>query len=1485
MHQKNDNKILVDIIAKLGVGDEFFWIPDRLVPFEHWVGHIPFVFWLMKVSKPSRFVELGTHRGNSYCAMCQAVANLQLGSTGTAVDTWEGDVHMEREDGLFDEVRSYHDPKYSGFSTLLRATFDNARSYFSDQSIDLLHIDGTHTYEAVRHDFESWKSAMSDRGIVLFHDIEVRRDDFGVWKLWEELSAQYPSFDFKHSHGLGIIAIGPNYPDELHALFDLAKDSQSKARVQALFSSRGAALVSQLVLSRTEDAFENQIDALKNEADSLLSQIDKMQNSNDMLDEANCQLKAIVESQKEALVAYNSKFESCRQKIENLQFEVAQLSAARAAAEQALYDISTSTSWILTAPVRSGLIRFPKLARLGRGMVKGTWWAITGQLPARMKARKAFFDSTRKEHKRIISASRLRIVPYYLDPNPRKRGVPVLKSNIRVAVHVHLYYEDMLQSILERLRNIPVKFDLFISTHSESATTDIRKRCGEVLGGSSRVFVEIVPNRGRDVAPLIVQFGEKLAQYDIFGHFHTKKSPHNLSLSNWSAEIFDLLLGQKGDEAYTIIQIFHLLQTRAKVVIPQELTHIVRDPKGWSENFNLAREIIAKYTNFSLDDDITIDFPEGFMFWARGNALQEFLKLPLTYNDFPPEPIGNDGTIAHALERLILLFAERAEGDIFRLYRTDSIKDYRYYENQQNFAVEVEKSDVKVLTYFLPQFHPTPENDEWHGKGFTEWTKVRAANPLFEGHYQQHIPHDDIGYYLLDGPQTLYLQADQMKKSGVHGQIFYHYWFGGKLILERPVQILLEHKEIPMPFCFCWANENWTKRWDGNESEVLLGQKYSAEDAEAFIRYLIPFFKDERYIKVDERPLLFVYRPSHIENAREYVRIWGKICVEEGLKEPYIVAVLTRGATNPIEFDMDAGVERVLHDWTDGAVPEMKDELCQYVPMGGSVLSYKKVAEFYSSQVDAKEFSYMRSVVPMWDNTPRYNETGIMLHGGTPLDFQQWLESAISYSRLHLRESERFVVVNAWNEWAEGAHLEPDTKHGYAYLNSVGRALVGKAYSDDLNAQADIPPGMSINLSVPDYICDGLERDPVLAEKFLRCLNASTIFKCARVSLSSPRMASFITDSVPCSGDEADITIEFRAPCLFPNDSLELMVRTALETGSTVIPNYYGYDKEFLRLTENGSVTADSLYVCPITVMPRSVRRNGITNIRMRTDAGCFFSWPSLKATDLRPNITVIIRVHNSAELNELRNALYSLYAMIGCNVFPMIAAQDLRQEKIAELESLLREFSANDSFRSQVIHFSSPDGKSDIRSKMLNEAVRAVRTRYVSFLDYDDLMLPTAFEWFTERLKNTGKAISFGRVYVTRYSAKKRVFIERMRYFEHGYSYEEFVENNFAPLHSFMLDLERIDIQSTAYFDDHKFMEDYYLMLQLVTRENTDWESLKVNRYVGDYIHSVDRSHTLARVYEVQESSVVESDPEFLICSERIRKLRVDKLIKDELR
>jgi hypothetical protein len=249
-----DKSELVGLIAELNIGDEYFWNPERLVHFEHWVGHIPIAFWLMKVLQPRCYVELGTHHGNLYCAMCQAVAALRFYSMGYAVDTWQGDIHMAFEEGILEELRTYHDPRYGGFSKLLPMTFDQAAASFAAQNIDLLHIDGTHTYETVRHDFEIWLPKLSSRGVVLFHDTNVRRDDFGVWRLWNELTTRYPAFNFLHSYGLGVLGVGTEQPAPLRALFDMTSNPRAAARVRALFASRGDALVLQ---ARYRAALEN----------------------------------------------------------------------------------------------------------------------------------------------------------------------------------------------------------------------------------------------------------------------------------------------------------------------------------------------------------------------------------------------------------------------------------------------------------------------------------------------------------------------------------------------------------------------------------------------------------------------------------------------------------------------------------------------------------------------------------------------------------------------------------------------------------------------------------------------------------------------------------------------------------------------------------------------------------------------------------------------------------------------------------------------------------------------------------------------------------------------------------------------------------------------------------------------------------------------------------------------------------------------------
>ncbi len=229
-------------LEALDLGDELFWEPVRVAPPDPWVGHLAFAFWLAKTVRPAAFVELGAHSGNSYFAFCQAMAASGAGGRAFAVDTWQGDEHAgQYGEEVFADVAAFNDAHFKPFSTLLRTTFDDARSYFADGSVDLLHIDGMHTYEAVLHDFEAWRGALSDRGVVVFHDTNVREREFGVWRLWAELSARHPSFEFHHSHGLGVLGVGAEQPPALRALFEAAGDPERAALARRVFAARGEA--------------------------------------------------------------------------------------------------------------------------------------------------------------------------------------------------------------------------------------------------------------------------------------------------------------------------------------------------------------------------------------------------------------------------------------------------------------------------------------------------------------------------------------------------------------------------------------------------------------------------------------------------------------------------------------------------------------------------------------------------------------------------------------------------------------------------------------------------------------------------------------------------------------------------------------------------------------------------------------------------------------------------------------------------------------------------------------------------------------------------------------------------------------------------------------------------------------------------------------------------------------------------------------------
>jgi len=344
---------------------------------------------------------------------------------------------------------------------------------------------------------------------------------------------------------------------------------------------------------------------------------------------------------------------------------------------------------------------------------------------------------------------------------------------------------------------------------------------------------------------------------------------------------------------------------------------------------------------------------------------------------------------------------------------------------------------AKVIAFYLPQFHAIPENDAWWGEGFTEWTNVRAAEPQFVGHLQPHRP-SDLGYYDLRDAEVLDAQARLARAYGIYGFCFYYYWFNGRRILEHPLDTMLERQEPDFLFCYCWANENWTRRWDGAEQDILLAQDYSPGWAERFIRELLPVLADRRYIQVRGEPLLLVYRANVIPEVERTLETWREVAAAELGLDLHLAAVQSFGFGDPRPTGFDAAVEfpphttrfLVDHDRVPGVDPRF----------AGYLEDYRAVMH-HQLALELPDYRWYRGAMPSWDNTARRGHLAHILLGSSPEAYEQWLRKLVLQALCRSSVDEPLVFVNAWNEWGEGTHLEPDEEHGRAWLEATDAAL------------------------------------------------------------------------------------------------------------------------------------------------------------------------------------------------------------------------------------------------------------------------------------------------------------------------------------------------------------------------------------------------------------------------------------------------------------
>ncbi len=440
--------------------------------------------------------------------------------------------------------------------------------------------------------------------------------------------------------------------------------------------------------------------------------------------------------------------------------------------------------------------------------------------------------------------------------------------------------------------------------------------------------------------------------------------------------------------------------------------------------------------------------------FSRGFLLQSKIRSVLRRGKRASARITHVGRLRAKLLKKSRFLRRRLTGKLINGPRTlaDNIRFFAnpgpQFEQADQLDATYLRSRARTIAFYLPQFHAFEENDQWWGEGFTEWRNVARGAPRFKGHYQPRIPRD-LGFYDLSDIDTIKAQCALAKHNGIDAFCFYYYWFNGKRLMEKPLDLLAK-SDIDQDFCIMWANENWTRTWDGLENDVLIKQDYLDEHEDEFIADTGAYMADPRYVRVNGQPLFILYRPGLLPEPAATIERWRKKWTRLLGETPLIMMVQGFGEEDPRAFGLDGAVEFPPHKVCAG-LKNINDR-CQVLDSNfkGLVRDYADVVN-KSLDEPVPDFPLIKTVSPHWDNDARREGCGMTMHGSTPALYEKWLNGAIEYAVEHPVEQESLVFINAWNEWAEGAYLEPDVHFGHAYLNATKRAVCGLPASAEFN--------------------------------------------------------------------------------------------------------------------------------------------------------------------------------------------------------------------------------------------------------------------------------------------------------------------------------------------------------------------------------------------------------------------------------------------------
>lgn len=591
------------------------------------------------------------------------------------------------------------------------------------------------------------------------------------------------------------------------------------------------------------------------------------------------------------------------------------------------------------------------------------------------------------------------------------------------AIVLHLYYADLWPEFRDDLEQLDIDFDLYVSlTWHGPETADLAQ---EISQAFPRAFLCFTPNRGRDLLPFLLFVNSGcLEGYHAVAKLHGKKSPHRQDGVTWRRDLVTGIL--QGARTGARLRAF-LADPDAAIWVAdgQHLT----EAHWWGSNRATARDLLARL-EIDLAQGEAPSFPAGSIYWLKPLMLRLLQGLRLGAEHFEHEQGQLDGTLAHALERVLGGLAAAAGQKIRQTH-----------ELQETPQMQATRPQL-VSAFYLPQFHPTPDNDRWWGRGFTEWPKVVGARSQFAGHLQPMLP-GELGYYDLRVPEAMAAQTALARGHGIDAFCVYHYWFDGKRQLEAPMEMLLQRPEIDFPFYLAWANESWRRNWDGLSGEVLEPQSYQPGFEAALAADLRRFMQDPRYLRPDgTRPRLVIYRPDDLPDPTVNIARLRRAFRALGIGEVELGAVRFHlPPEKAVAADLfDFWIEMPPHGLVQAQDLRWSSALNNHMPVpvaagfAGLIYDYAQVARHaldpaYRATLPANTIA---GIMPSWDNSARRDVQAHIAYGANPARFAQWLTGLLGPPLQGSYRQE--IIINAWNEWGEKAMMEPSQIFGRANL-------------------------------------------------------------------------------------------------------------------------------------------------------------------------------------------------------------------------------------------------------------------------------------------------------------------------------------------------------------------------------------------------------------------------------------------------------------------